>query len=132
MKKTVLVFVVSALVLTGLALWALKGQLSGNTGEILMTAGTLLVAGFGLFLGIRRLRSHRQKEPVEDELSKKVMTRASSLSYYISLYLWLLVMYFSDRVSMPVNSLIGAGILGMALIFMLSWIGVRFFGTQND
>ena len=132
MKKTIVSFIISALVLASLVLWALKGGISGNIREFLMTAGVLILVGFAVFIGIKRVQSHRQKEAAEDELSKQIMTRAASLSYYISLYLWLLVMYFSDQITMPTHSLIGAGILGMAIIFLLSWIWVRVTGTKNE
>jgi peptidoglycan/LPS O-acetylase OafA/YrhL len=132
MKKTIVSFIVSALVLVSLAIWALKGKISGNTQEILMTVGVLIMVGFALFISAKRVRSHRRQEPAEDELSKQVMNRAASLSYYISLYWWLLVMYFSDRVSLPVHSLIGAGILGMAIIFVFSWIWTKVSGTKNE
>ena len=109
MKRTIVMFLVSALILVALALWALKGHISGNAQEILMAGVVLVLVGFAVFLGVSRLRSHLRREPGEDELSKKVMTRASSLSYYISIYLWLFIMYISDKTSLPAHSLVGGG-----------------------
>jgi len=131
MKKTIVVFVISALVLVGLALWALKGHISGNAQEIGMAAVVLVLVGFAVFLGVSRLRSRRRGEPAEDELFRNVMTRASSLSYYISIYLWLFIMYISDKTSLAAHTLVGFGILGMAVIFLLSWLGVKCFGMKN-
>jgi len=70
MKKAIVSFVISALVLASLALWALKGHISGNTQEILM-AGIVLV-------------------------------------------------------------LVGGGILGMAVIFLFCWLGVKALGMKNE
>jgi len=131
MKRTIITFVVSALVLATLALWVLKGHFSGNTQEILQAAVVIVLVGFAVFLGVSRLRSHLRREPSEDELSRKVMTRASSLAYYISIYLWLFIMYISDKTSLATHSLVGAGILGMAVIFFVCWLGVKAFGTKN-
>lgn len=131
MKRTVIGFVVSALVLVALALWALEGHVVGNTQEIFMTAIILVLVGFAVFLGLSRLRSHRRREPAEDELSSQVMTRASSLAYYVSIYLWLFIMYISDKTSLAASTVIGGGILGMAVIFLLCWIGVKAFGMRN-
>lgn len=131
MKKTIVGFVISALVLVSLLVWALKGQFSGNIQEIIMAGIVLVLVGFGVFLGVSRLRSHLRREPGEDELSKKVMTRASSLAYYISIYLWLFVMYISDKTTLEAHSLIGGGILGMAVIFLLCWLGVKAFGMKD-
>ena len=132
MKRTSVMFLVSALILVALALWALKGHISGNAQEILMAGVVLVLVGFAVFLGVSRLRSHLRREPGEDELSKKVMTRASSLSYYISIYLWLFIMYISDKTSLPAHSLVGGGIMGMALVFLFCWLGVKAFGMKNE
>jgi hypothetical protein len=131
MKRTILMFVIGALVVATLALWVFKGHIAGNTQEMIMVGTALVIVGFAVYLGMSRLRSHRLREPAEDELSKKVMTRASSLAYYVSIYLWLFVMYVSDKTTLPTHSLIGTGILGMAVVFLLCWLGVRFFGTKN-
>lgn len=132
MKRTVVMFVVSALVLAGLAVWAFKGHLAGNAREVLMAAIVLLVVGFAVYLGLSRLRSHMRHEPAQDELSKTIMTRASSLAYYVSIYLWLFVMYVSDKTTLEAHSLVGAGIAGMAVVFLLCWLGVKLFGMKNE
>jgi hypothetical protein len=124
-------FVISALVLATLGLWALKGHLAGNILEIVQAGIVLLVVGFAVFLGLSRLRSHRLGEPGEDELSKTVMTKASSLAYYVSIYLWLFVMYISDKTTLETHTLVGAGIAGMAVVFVLCWLGVKLFGMKN-
>lgn len=130
MKKTISIFVIIGLVAVTLILWIVKTR-TITYQDILMLGGVLVVVGFAVFIGINRIKSVIQKEPIEDELSKKIMTKASSISYYISIYLWLIIMYFSDKVALESHSLIGAGILGMAIIFLLSWIGVKMFGVSN-
>ncbi len=132
MKKTIAVFVVSALLLGSAALWALKGRVTGNTQEMLMAAGIFILVGFALFVGLSRMRSHLRREPSEDELSKLVMTKATSLAYYVSIYMWLFIMYISDRTAMPTHSLIGAGITGMALVFLFCWLYVKARGMKNE
>ena len=132
MKKTIVIFVVAGLVLVSFTLWILNTWMSWNIREILMIVVGLVMIGFAVYAGFRRAKSVARKEPVEDELSKMIMTRASSLSYYISIYLWLFIMYISDRVKMETHTLIGTGILGMALIFLFSWLGVKLFGLKNE
>jgi uncharacterized membrane-anchored protein len=132
MKRTVVGFVISALILVALAVWALKGHLSGNIGEIAMAGIVLVLVGFALFVGVSRLRSHRRHEPAEDEMSRQYMTRASSLAFYISIYLWLFVMYVSDKTTLPSHTLIGGGIVAMAMVFFLCWLGVRLFGMKHE
>jgi len=125
-------FVVAAMVIISIVLWILNAEFTWDTQEILMVGGAFILVGFALFLGISRLRSNLRKEPAEDEFSKKIMTRASSLSYYISLYLWLVLMYLSDKTRLECHTLIGAGIMGMALVFFLSWVGVKLSRTGHE
>jgi hypothetical protein len=132
MKKTIVIFVVSALLLASVALWMSRGLVTGNIQEILAAAVIFVLVGFALFIGLSRVRSHLRMEPSEDELSKRVMTKAASLAYYISIYLWLFIMYISDKTSLPVDSLIGAGILGMAITFFFCWLGIKVTGVKNE
>jgi hypothetical protein len=132
MKKTIVIFVVSALLLASVALWMSRGLVTGNIQEILAAAVIFILVGFALFIGLSRVRSHLRMEPSEDELSKRVMTKAASLAYYISIYLWLFIMYISDKTSLPVDSLIGAGILGMAITFFFCWLGIKVTGVKNE
>ena len=132
MKKTLLIFIVALLVLVSVLFWVFNIQKPLNPIEIGMILIPLILVGFALLLGFRNLGSTIRKEPVEDELSKKVMTKASSLSFYISLYMWLFVMYISDKTTMEPRSLIGTGIAGMSLVMLLSWIGVKVFGFKNE
>jgi preprotein translocase subunit SecY len=132
MKRTIILFVICALLLVTMTFWAWKGLIAGNMPEILMVSGVLLIIGFALFIGSTRIRSHLRKEPSEDELSKGIMTKATSLAYYISLYLWLFIMSISDKISLPAHTQIGAGILGMALAFFFCWLWVKATGMKND
>ena len=131
MKKTIIMFVILALLLISLVLWAVNADISGNIQEYLNIAVIVVMVGFALYIALERLKSLRRKEPIEDELSKKIMTKASSLSFYVSIYLWLFIMYMSDKTTMETHSLIGAGILGMSIIFLLSWLGVKLIGMKN-
>ena len=132
MKRSLLIFIVALLVLGSILFWVFNIQKPLNPIDMGMILIPLILVGFALYLGFRNLGSAIRKEPVEDELSKKVITKASSLSFYISLYMWLFVMYFSNKTTMEPHSLIGAGITGMALVFLLSWIGIKIFGLPHD
>jgi len=132
MKKSLIVFAIGALLLAALALWVMKSPARGSVPELVMTGIVLLLVGFALLVGLARLRSHLRREPAEDEFSKAVMNRAAALSFYGSLYLWLAVMYYADRSRLPAHALIGYGIVGMAALFLVCWIWVRFWGMRGD
>lgn len=130
MKNVLALAVVLILVLFTISLWI--GRESLEAEELTSLGVILAVVGFAAFILIRRIKSWKAGEPQEDELSKMVMLRTSSLSYYISLYFWVFLLWLKDRVAFDQEQLIGTGILGMAVIFALSWVYFHFRGVPND
>ena len=132
MKKTVVLFIIGALVLITAGFWIFSGSSPVEPAEIVNLVVIVLVVVFALFFGYKRFTSIKKGEPVEDEMSKKIMQKTSSLSYYISLYWWLAIMYFSDRLKFEMHTIIGTGILGMAVIFTVCWLVFNFRGVRNE
>jgi peptidoglycan/LPS O-acetylase OafA/YrhL len=132
MKKGVIVFIVGALVLITTGIWFFTGTEKFKPFELIGFGVIILVVLFALFVGYKRLTSTKRGEPPEDELSKKVMQKTSSFSFYISLYLWLAIMYFSDKINSEIHTIIGAGILGMAVVFAICWLIFNFRGIRNE
>ncbi len=92
----------------------------------------IIVVSFGFVVAFRRFISAKKGEPAEDELSKQILQKAASLSFYVSLYLWLLISYFSHKLEFETEQLIGYGIIGMAIIFVGSWYFFRIKGLNDD
>jgi peptidoglycan/LPS O-acetylase OafA/YrhL len=132
MKRTTLVLIVAGLVLIASAIWFFLSYQEPSLMENLHLLIIILLVAFALFFGYKRLTSERRGQPAEDEMSKKVMQKAAALSYFISLYLWVFMIYLKDRVAMDVEILIGSGILGMGVIFALSWLYFNFRGIRNE
>ncbi len=92
----------------------------------------IIVLSFGFVVAFRRFISVKKGEPTEDELSKLFLQKAAAFSFYVSLYLWLIISYFSHKFNFETEQLIGYGIIGMALIFVGSWYFFRIKGLNND
>jgi peptidoglycan/LPS O-acetylase OafA/YrhL len=92
----------------------------------------LLIVGFALFVGYKRLSNARRGEPAEDELSKRILQKTAAISYYISLYIWVFLIFLKDRVKLDTEELLGTGILAMAVTFGVSWLIINFKGFRND
>jgi NADH:ubiquinone oxidoreductase subunit 6 (subunit J) len=132
MKKAIFAVVLAVAVIASFVVWLVNPNVEFNTQELLMILGLVLVVGFALFLALRRLRSVKENLPAEDELSKNIKKQGAATSYYISIYLWLVIMYLSDKTKLECHSLIGAGIMGMAVIWALSWIYHRYIRKSHD
>ena len=131
MKKTTLVFVMILLAIAGMVTYYLYGGLNMDIQELLMFSGLILVLVFAAVIGIRRIKSLRNKQPAEDERSKSIMKRAASAAYYISLYSWLALMFLGDTTSMDISTFIGIGIMLMAVEFALSWVYYNYFSKPG-
>lgn len=132
MKKTVIVLLIAALVLITTGIWYFSSGPVARNSDLMPFGIIIILAGFAVFVGYKKFSNARRGEPTEDELSKKVLQKASSLSYYISLYMWLALIYFSDRIKLETHTLIGSGILGMAVIFFICWVIINFIGIRNE
>lgn len=132
MKKVILVFVLIIFVIAGMVTYYLYGGMDMDMQEVLMFAGLVLVVAFAFIFGIRRIRSLRNKQPVEDERSKGIMKRAASTAYYVSLYSWLALMIFSDKTSMEMSTFIGMGIMLMAVELALAWVYFNYFAKPSE
>jgi peptidoglycan/LPS O-acetylase OafA/YrhL len=132
MKKAVLIFVVVSMVLATTALCMFSSLGTFKPYDLVQFGIIGMVIVFAIFVGFKRLRSARRGEPVEDEMSKKVMLRAAAFSYYISLYLWVAILFIKDRVNLDTEELIGAGILGMAVSLGACWLYFNFRGVKSE
>ncbi len=138
MRKAIISAVLAVLVVGTIALWIINAERSAETPlklngtSILMIAVAVVILVYGVLAILKGFRDARNKVPSQDELSKKILLRGAATSYYISIYLWLAIMYFEERIELERSSLIGAGILGMAIIFALSWLYHRFISKAHD
>ena len=131
MKRALVIFGVTLLLIASTALWLANAN--GLLSQFdMVTLGILIVlVAFAVIIGIRRLTSARRGEPGEDELSRNILRRAAALSYYISLYLWIAILIIKDRVTMDQEEMLGAGILGMAMVWVVCWIVFQLRGVRN-
>jgi peptidoglycan/LPS O-acetylase OafA/YrhL len=132
MKRAIFVFILVVLVLITVGIWIFSRSSELKLTDLVSFAVIILVLGFAVFVGYKKFNSARRGEPAEDELSKKVMQKTAGLSYYISLYLWLAIMYFSDKFKYETHTFIAAGILGMAVTFAICWLVFNFRGIRNE
>jgi hypothetical protein len=132
MKKVISISVVSALVLGSTLLWFISSGSSLSMAELLQFGVILVIVLFAIYLMFSRLQSVKRGEPAEDELSKKILQRASSVAYYASLYLWVAMILVNDRIKMDTEVLLGTGILGMGLIWVILVVFFKVRGLRHE
>jgi peptidoglycan/LPS O-acetylase OafA/YrhL len=130
MKRVLIITVVAVLVIASSVLWLMNSPFSAL--DFLQLAVIGLLVNFAGFIAYKRLRSVKRGEPTEDELSKRVLQKTAALSYYISLYLWVFMIYLKDRISLDTEEVLGMGILGMAITFAVTWIILNLKGVKDE
>lgn len=125
-----LIFAISALIVATLFILESKGIFLKENSTL-----TLILSVIGLLaliFAIIRIKSIKNREPVEDEYSRKIMQKTASYSFYVSLYLWLMISYFSEDSGIDTQQIIGLGVVGMAIVFAISWVVVKLTGLSNE
>ena len=111
-------------VITG-ALFAItsfrKGEVSGG---ILGALIALTIVTFAFITYRRGTSDLKNGFPIHDERSRRVVEKASSKAFHISLYLLLAIGFLSDGTLKfrDASQAIGAAVGGMALLFLGFWL----------
>lgn len=132
MKKSTFFIAFSILVLLTLGIWYLYLNKTNIITENFNFIMVIFIVGFGTLFGIRRWKSANISEFNEDELSRKIMQKASSISYYISIYLWLALMFIKDEFKMETVIVLWIGILGMVISLAVTWLLIHRIGIKNE
>ncbi|RLD70901.1 MAG: hypothetical protein DRI98_06700 [Bacteroidetes bacterium] len=132
MKRSIIIVVLAVLVLAIIVVWMLNSESSINGKAIPMISIQLVILVFAAMVIYRRWTAAKNNLPAEDEMSKKILRKGAATSYYVSIYMWLAFMFFEERIELERSTLIGAGILGMALIYALSWVYHNYIRRSHD
>ncbi len=127
MRKDKIILVAQVVVLTLImatfALWLVTAlQKDKDLKDLLIGLPMIIIIAIIIPKLIRNYKSIRQNMPAVDERSKKAVTRAAALSFYVSIYLLLTIGWFGDDYFERPSQATGCGIMGMAVIFLISWI----------
>jgi len=132
MRKAIFIAVLAVSVLVTLVIWFIRSGATLDFGGSSIMIIQFVVLAFAIVVVFRRLKSAKQKLPAEDEMSKGILRKGAATAYYVSLYMWLAFMFFEERIDLERSTLIGAGILGMAIIYALSWVYHSYIRKSHD
>ena len=98
----------------------MKGNIAGAVGGGFI-AITILVFAISVFR--RGNRDMKKGFPLQDERSKRILEKASSKAFYVSLYLLLAIGFLSDDLIKfrDISQAIGIAVGVMAILFAVFW-----------
>nr|MCK4929628.1 hypothetical protein [Nanoarchaeota archaeon] len=123
--KLTAIMIVSLLVIATGTLFSLmrfmKGDVAGGvTGALI----AIIVLVFAISVLIRANRDLKKGVPWRDERSRKVIEKASSMAFYVSIYMLLAIGWLSEDVIhfRDVSQATGLAIGIMAILFAVFWV----------
>lgn len=122
------------LILSGISIFqsdAAKNNELFFVSEIIHVGFIAIFIILGIFFAIKRRKSREQGLPEEDELSKRITQKASSAAFYISLFIWLILLYIERSKTIDNSILFGYGFIAMASTFIISWSVIN-YGLLKD
>ena len=117
------IVIISIVVIVTGALFAVGSFRNGEiVGGILGIMIAMIILTFAVIVFKRGNRDLKGGFPLQDERSRRVLERASSRAFYVSLYLFLLIGFLSEWVNFrDVSQATSVGVGGMALLFLIFW-----------
>jgi ABC-type branched-subunit amino acid transport system permease subunit len=132
MKRSIIIAVLAVLVTATMVVWMLNSESRISGKAIAIGSIQLVILVFAVLVVYKRWTAAKNKLPAEDEMSKSIRRRGAATSYYVSIYMWLAFMMFEERIDLERSTLIGAGILGMVIIYALSWVYHSYIRKSHD
>ncbi|MFH1789498.1 MAG: DUF2178 domain-containing protein [bacterium] len=120
-KLTILIIIFSVVFLT-FGLWVRqewKNSMSFTLSNLAVPFLLVFIVLLIIPVILRNYKSIKQNVPVEDERSKKATMKAASLSYFISIYVFLAIGWLGDDYFERASQATGLGIGIMAIVFIL-------------
>lgn len=132
MRKAIVISVLAVLVTGTMLLWLFNSETTITSHRSIMLGAQVVILIFAVLVVLKKWTAKKQNLPAEDEMSKQILQRGAATSYYVSIYMWLAFMFFEERIDLERSTLIGAGIMGMAIIFGLSWVYHSYIKRNHD
>ena len=99
--------------------------------EVIFVISLATLFILGTVISISRAKSIAKGLPVDDELSRMAIRAAAAASFFVSLVLWLTVLILGVHTEIETRFLIGFGILGVCLVFLII-LAVNSFSHFNQ
>ena len=122
--RMIAIIIVSLFVIATGALFSLKSFTKGNiAGGILGIVIAIIILVFAISVFRRGYGDVKKGFPLRDERSRKVIEKASSLAFYVTIYMLLAIGFLSEDIIhfRDVSQATGLAIGIMAILFAVFW-----------
>jgi len=131
-----LLAITAVLAVTGIQIFQVDPvDSAGSTAaEAIYVIMLAVLIGLGILLAARRSKELKKGLPVEDELSRNIMHRAGSITFFVSLIIWLILLYIEvhDIFNIKTMFLFAYGLIASCFVFLFSWTILNFGGAVHE
>jgi len=92
----------------------------------------IIIGFFGLYQGVSAAWSAWRGDPLKDELTRKIRIKASSVSFYISIWVWIGLMFAENNQVRFHSGILGTGVLIMVSVYIISSVVIRIRGLRDE
>ena len=130
-----LLVITAVMAVTGIEIFQVNipDSSGAGTAEIIYVIMLAIMIGLGIILAAGRSKDLKAGLPVEDELSRKNLNRAGSVTFFISLFIWLIILYLEVHEIMITEAkfLFAFGLIASCFVFLFSWTVINFRGAGS-
>ena len=131
-----LLAITAVLAVTGIQIFQVDtvDSAGSNTAEIIYVIMLAVLIGLGILFAFRRSNDLKKGLPAEDELSKRNLNRAGSVTFFISLLIWLVLLYIEvhELLNLESRFLFSYGLIAVCFVFLLSWTIINYGGAGHE
>lgn len=123
--RLIAIAIISIIVIVTGALFAYGSFKEGNMGGgILGIIIALIILSFAIIVYKRGREDLKRGLPLKDERSRRVMEKATSMAFLVSLYVLLAIGFLSENIIKfrDVSQATGISVGVMALLFLIFWV----------
>lgn len=131
-RSSITSFIGSAVVVALLVYWAYQSEKPFDLTAYVIFGACILIVGLGLYFKIGNLKNVKAGLEPTDELSKRIKEKAAAKAFEVSIFMWVLgVLFFAD-IDPASKVMIGLGVMGMGLVFLITWLYYSKVGISDE
>jgi len=92
----------------------------------------VIISLFGLYQSWLDFVSALRGDPMKDELTRKIRTKAASISFSISIWCWIFLMIAGRRMTVSASDIIISGVLVMGGVNIIAVMVLRIRGLRDE
>jgi len=100
--------------------------------ELLYVIMLTILFGLGLVLLSKRSRDVKMGLATDDELSRMIMHKSGSVTFFSSLLIWIIILFLEVHTNIESRLLIAFAIVTICIVFIIFWLIFNFLGAGHE